>query len=196
MLSIPAAAAGAVFASLIAGTVSLIGLIISKEQKISEFRQNWIDELRNDIANLIARINSLHGSSRVPWKDVKDAWADTKDDLLGLNDVTGKIRLRLNPEEHTSKRILDTIEEIEAFFFRNGNGGSVGDPSALNVLQKRLVVETNAVLKAEWKRVKSGEPIYRIARLSALAVISSIVACSIAVLGYTTLVSGSYLFSR
>lgn len=30
--------------------MALLGLIISKEQKVSEFRQQWIDALREDIA--------------------------------------------------------------------------------------------------------------------------------------------------
>jgi hypothetical protein len=32
-------AVGAVFAALIAGVISLLGLVISKEHKVSEFRQ-------------------------------------------------------------------------------------------------------------------------------------------------------------
>jgi hypothetical protein len=39
MFGLPKEAAGAIFAALIAGLISLLGLIISKEQKISEFRR-------------------------------------------------------------------------------------------------------------------------------------------------------------
>lgn len=45
-------ALGAVLAAFLTGTVSFISLINSKEQKTSEFRQSWVDNLRNDIADL------------------------------------------------------------------------------------------------------------------------------------------------
>ena len=43
-----------ILVAFIAGIVSFIGLVISKENKISEFRQTWIDELRKDISDYIA----------------------------------------------------------------------------------------------------------------------------------------------
>jgi hypothetical protein len=52
MFGIPDQAVGAVIAAIIAGSIALLGLIISKEQKVSEFRQQWIDALRQDIAPL------------------------------------------------------------------------------------------------------------------------------------------------
>ena len=45
MFGIPDQAIGAIAAALIAGLISLLGLIISKEQKVSDFRQAWIDAL-------------------------------------------------------------------------------------------------------------------------------------------------------
>jgi hypothetical protein len=46
--------------AMIAGAFSLLGLVISKEQKVSEFRQTWIDALREDISELIAHANLIH----------------------------------------------------------------------------------------------------------------------------------------
>ena len=43
-------AGGLIVAAIIAGAVAFVSLIISKEQSISEFRQQWIDELRKDVA--------------------------------------------------------------------------------------------------------------------------------------------------
>jgi hypothetical protein len=48
------AAASAFVVAWVAGAFSLLGLLISKEQKVSEFRQAWIDALRADIAALVA----------------------------------------------------------------------------------------------------------------------------------------------
>jgi hypothetical protein len=41
------------FVALAGSAVTYIGLLISKESKTSEFRQEWIDALRNDIAEQI-----------------------------------------------------------------------------------------------------------------------------------------------
>jgi hypothetical protein len=50
--SLPAVAVGAIGTSIIAAMVSLVGLTVSKEQKVSELRQAWIDALRDDLAGL------------------------------------------------------------------------------------------------------------------------------------------------
>jgi hypothetical protein len=62
MFGLPDQAVGAVAAALIAGLISLLGLIISKEQKVSDFRQAWIDALRSDIAAVITHAQSIHGA--------------------------------------------------------------------------------------------------------------------------------------
>jgi hypothetical protein len=55
---------GAIVAALVAGLFSFFNLVLSKEQKLSELRQDWIDGLRNDLAEHIAAIQAigyLHG---------------------------------------------------------------------------------------------------------------------------------------
>jgi hypothetical protein len=99
MLGLPDVAIGAVFAAVVAGVVSLLGLIISKEQKTSEFRQAWIDTLRAEISALIAHANAIHaaevtGSSK---------WEMLRPDYIEINKAVGQVRLRLNPDEELSK---------------------------------------------------------------------------------------------
>jgi len=69
MVHVPDAAIGAVVAALIAGIVSLLGLIISKEQKTSEFRQAWIDALRCDLTAFLTQINAIHDATKVRYVD-------------------------------------------------------------------------------------------------------------------------------
>ena len=49
------AAVATIAAALVAGLVSFIVTVLSKEQKTSEFRQAWIDALRSDIADFVAK---------------------------------------------------------------------------------------------------------------------------------------------
>ena len=63
MPTLPKEAVGAVVAAIIAGLVAFYSLIISKEQTISGFRQQWIDALRADVAALVAYVVGIHGES-------------------------------------------------------------------------------------------------------------------------------------
>ena len=170
MASIPDVAIGAITAALIAGLVSLLGLIVSKEQKVSDFRQAWIDDLRSEIALLIAHGNAIHGSLSVGWVNIADAWKDIRVDYVGINEAAGRIRLRLNPKEPESRQILKTIEELETILRPSLKAP---DYVKLNATEKRLVDETNAVLKSEWRRVKGGECVYQVAKYVALFVVVS-----------------------
>ena len=167
-IGIPDVAFGAIAAALIAGIVSLLGLIVSKEQKISDFRQAWIDRLRSEIALLITHGNAIHGSLSVGWANAADAWKDVRVDYVGINEAAGKIRLRLNPKEPASLKVLQTITEIEEIL-----KPSLEPPDyvRLNATEKRLVDEANAVLKSEWKRVRKGESSYRFSKYTALTVV-------------------------
>lgn len=44
---------GPIIAAMIAGFIAFIGMIITKENKVSEFRQAWINDFREEISYLI-----------------------------------------------------------------------------------------------------------------------------------------------
>jgi len=53
------ATASALTVAFIAGGFSLLCLIISKEQKTSDFRQTWIDALREDFTIYVAKVTII-----------------------------------------------------------------------------------------------------------------------------------------
>jgi hypothetical protein len=168
MPELPEAAVGAIAASLIAGLVSLLGLIISKEQKVSEFRQAWIDALREDIAAVIARVNSIHGALIAGYATSAERWEAIKDDFIGINEAAARAKLRLNPKETgPAQSVLEILDEQETIF----NAGAAPDFARLSALEKKLVAETQLLLKQEWKRVRSGELTFRVARWVAALVV-------------------------
>ena len=96
-----------VLAALIAGAVAFLGLLISKESKTSELRQNWIDGVRSDLADLIAHANSIHGSLAAgSGRPLAEQWAASSAHYTGINPATAMIRLRLNPKESQAKAVL------------------------------------------------------------------------------------------
>ena len=165
MLELPDIAIGAISAAIIASFFSFLGLIISKEQKTSEFRQAWIDALRSEIAQLISSANAIHGAMvSHRFESSASAWSVVREDFVTINEATAKIRLRLNPNEDLSKAVLGKIEEIEGMLAP----GASPDYSELNKREKELVSLASALLKDAWRRVKKGEATYRAAKWGVL----------------------------
>lgn len=182
MLTIPGVAIGAIAAALIAGLISLLGLIISKEQKTSEFRQAWIDSLRSELSLVIAHANAIHGASAANLGNLANAggsaselWKVVRQDFVGINEGTAKIRLRLNPREKQAQAVLGAIDELEQLL----SPGQMMNYVKINALEKHLVSEAQVLLKAEWTRVQEGEATYKVARFAALAIS---IACVIALI--------------
>jgi len=165
------AALSTVVAALIAGAFSFVGLTLSKEQKTSEFRQAWIDGLREDLAIFFAGARAMarateesrdhnargHGAANfalTPDKisDIRYRAAETK----------YRIQLRLNPREiihNELLRLIDAaIEEQNKFFTGSGDM-----ETTLNAIDKAAKY-VQPILKMEWERVKRGEVAFRVAR--------------------------------
>jgi hypothetical protein len=179
MFGLPDQAVGAVAAALIAGLISLLGLIISKEQKVSDFRQAWIDALRSDIAAVITHAQSIHGAYLAGHPSKAELWRSVREDFVGVNEAWARIRLRLNPKEEPSIAVLQVLKEHESVF----QGSGPPDLSRLENIDQRLLDTTQAVLKKEWTRVRSGERTYRISKWSAIV----IVVLSLLLLGWRVL---------
>ncbi len=131
-----------VLSSVIAASVAIIGLIVSKEGKTSEFRQQWIDSLRQDLSTLIA--NTLHRA--------EDEIQDEADAVKVCNEAVARIRLRLNPREKNSQQLLGCVTKMAAL-----NGVSTASHEELRRAANGVVAASQVVLKQEWSRVKRGE---------------------------------------
>jgi hypothetical protein len=141
----------AIGGAIIAAGVSLFSLINSKEAKISEFRQQWIDALREDLATLVSAVFESHGAD-----ESKRTEAFNKANL-----VTARIALRLNNGEDKSHDLQEKLDHL-----RDGlhDINVLYSETAFEQVETRANLAIDAgklLLKSEWKRVKSGEPTYR-----------------------------------
>ncbi len=144
---------GAIGAALIAAFVSLLGLIISKEAKVSDFRQNWVDALRSEITQFLVTINAIADASQANYHDY-----ESKLDRLGplvqrMNEASFTIGLRLNPHERNSKDVLKAINSLKGLIKPDGSL----DPKDVKPIERQLMEASGKLLKHEWKRVKRGE---------------------------------------
>lgn len=154
-------ALGAISAALIAGGISFISTVLAKDQKTSEFRQAWIDALRDDIAEEISLFITLTSTITAMLEDGKTKdeatayFLEKEDNFRKIEMVHARIMLRINPQEHT--QLLNLLRAVEEF---PKNRDSLLDHNKGQDLIERLTKESQTVLKNEWKRVKSGEAIF------------------------------------
>lgn len=159
--------------AFIAALASVLGLIISKESKVSEFRQNWIDGLRGNIAELIGHAAALQA---VKLMDVgsNDRLSISLAHFFGVNEAASKIRLRLNPKKDSHEPLLKALEKHESFFSKPVEDF---DHDGIEKAEEALVLQGQILLKSVWEEVKVGEFTYRVSRACfIILLIASIVA--------------------
>lgn len=167
---------GAIVAAMVAGLVSFIVTILAKEQKTSEFRQAWVDALRQDLSDFAAASISLTDSLRLLAEQSASA-AEVRAHLLQerypevkqIEATRIRILLRLNPKEHV--KLTELIEEAYSY---SAARDEKADANAGSRLIKEFVTESQVVLKYEWKRVKRGETVFWVTKwLSLLVFVAS-----------------------
>lgn len=175
-------AVGAIAAALIAGFFSFLNLITSKEQKVSEFRQQWINELRQEIADHTAAVTYLsiaYGAYREKHPDDKDRLEFYDSVRESYEKVVGtftSISLRINPNEKNKRLAAINSEFLEALHKTRKLFNEVDLKESrlqCNVIREKSI----PLLKEEWKRVKRGELTYRVSKgVAALVLISGLIA--------------------
>jgi hypothetical protein len=170
---------GAILAAAITATVSFVSLVVSKEQKVSEFRQAWIDALRKEIAEFASSARRISSEqSVIDLKAMSGKIADTiaahnesvlradpfHANRLQMAQAYYAIRLRLNPDEADHTAVLRGLDKVYETL------SSESDATRFDKTVEGLdhvASEAQRVLKREWNRVKDGEPRYQRAVLVA-----------------------------
>ncbi len=137
---------------LIPVLVSYITYLIAKKQitnaGVTQFRQQWIENLRNSISDYISKAEFL--LLEIKTNQRNDQYLiDIYQELLKLR---YKIDLMLNPLEDDHKKIIDYLVKI-----RNGIYDKNVTVFALQTEISQLNEFTKKVLKMEWNVVKSGK---------------------------------------
>jgi len=169
-------AIGAVAAALVAGFFSFLNLVTSKEQKVSEFRQTWIDELRQEIARYTAAVTflsmsySAYKDKNQKDKDIFKFYETVRESYEQIVHAYTSISLRVNRNEKNERLrklnqdFIDALEEIRKLF----NEGKLKEA---RLHCDSLRDHSKPILKEEWKRVKKGELTYRVSKAIAGAIL-------------------------
>ncbi len=183
-------ALGAILSALIAGVVTFLITVLTKEQKISEFRQNWIDALREDISEFLGLIQSL--TSMIGFIKYQSGVDESKkfiesnhDNFSKVTTIYFRIALRLNPDEHQELRAA-----LKEMFSMLSGSVDLYDSKAIESLVQDVVAKSQTVLKKEWNRVKQGEKMFRISKYVALIII---VIAAIILIGIIAIILSKYI---
>lgn len=162
-------AMGTLLASLVAGVFSYLNMIVSKENKVSEFRLGWIDGLRNEVAEYTASIQNLSFIIDEYGDAQKPGTLESKENLDWIAEIVAqrtiaigcitKIRLRLNHKEVELNK--DSIERKLILAIQSARE-NLNDGEYEKVMDDAELIRVNAapLLKSSWETVKSGENRY------------------------------------
>ena len=177
-----------IVAALITGALSFVNLTMTKEQKTSEFRQSWIDCLREDLATYFSAIRTIARAHQAlyktgeKYKDQNFPWSDAQiaEQRQVALEVLYRIKLRLNPDEKEHEELLRLLNvALEAQ--RNMTKAQPSSDATVKAIDAASDY-ARPVLKTEWKRVKAGERAFRIARNWVTPIIIGVCLVFIAVL--------------
>ncbi len=167
---------GAIAAALIAGFFSFLNLVISKEQKVSEFRQAWIDSLRKDVSQYVASITYLAAANDI-WiqqerPNVLQHYESMRPSFVEAAQAFTSIILRLNPSDG-NKEIQQKTQDFLTIMNEVRDAVRNEDYKGAKPLADSLNKKIQPILKHEWERVKKGEAIYRFTKAVAILIIVS-----------------------
>ncbi len=187
---------GAVLAAAITAAASFVRLVVAKDQKVSEFRQAWIDGLRMELAEFASNARRLSSEERpIDLRRIGGTLLETitahneevlradpfHDNRLKMAEAYYTIRLRLNPDEPDHTAIFHHMNVV--YEVLSTESSSTCFEKTVVALDS-LSIEAQRVLKREWVRVRDGEVTYRKAIRIAKVMGIALAVCLAALLVY------------
>lgn len=179
---------GPIIAAMIAGFIAFIGMIITKENKVSEFRQAWINEFREEISFLIeaykkwAWHNKLYTTHlNIKLQPLDSEHEDPKASIQQLEYIE-TLKSHREKSQWYDQTIHDAKNEIERYKGRiklrlNSDITRRKEPEtnlnnlldeilrtknleSAEKLSDEIYLNSSLILSTEWRVVKRGEESY------------------------------------
>lgn len=176
-----------ILATFITGAFALVNMTLSKESKVSDLRQAWIDGIRNDLSIFFSGARFLAGALADD-RDRVDHNAETgelmpleivADRTIESQEAFYRIKLRLNAQESEHLELERLLESIIATWNRERVPDSKMPYEEMILAIDRAVKYSQSILKKEWERVKEGEKSYT--TLKKILTPIAIILCSVLV---------------
>ncbi|MGN7998894.1 hypothetical protein [Sphingomonas sp. 22176] len=151
----------------LAGLIAAMTAVIGKENKISEFRQAWIDAQRADLASICSQAEAYVAETDIAKKVERLATFDA---------ARARVELRENPRESEWAPIRAEIGSLRDEMIK-----SLPDKAAMKTHCTAILDGARWPLKANWSIVKTGEPWYRRFKASILVAVVAAVTLGVTV---------------
>lgn len=169
----------ALIASLITAMVALVNMTLTKELKTSEFRQAWINDLREDLSVFFACAKTFvrvtekqheYSESNGEESVSKISSEKVRDMRYQIEKAYTKIVLRLNHKECDHKKLVRLLKVV----ITKQNETPTNESDRMKIMQAidDAICHSRPLIKEEWDRVKSGEPGYKCFRKIVIGVIT------------------------
>lgn len=173
---------GSLSIALISSLSAYVSAVYNKENKISEFRHEWANELRDESSKLISKLNHLSvvSSAFMGKHDSKIALAEIVKDQYEhmimivelkseIKELSSKIRIRLNPKKLEDKGSIESIVsnkmiEIDSLINNFALDHERNGKASIDVEILNLENKLRELIKDNWEVVKSGESEYIFAK--------------------------------
>lgn len=164
--------------ALITGVISLVSLILSKEMKISDARLKWNEDLRAELAKMLAGLKYItkvaqvrleikgDNSRKLTDREKRDLRADLKEQYTEALRAMYHSKLFVDPgfvECQEYGKLIEGIKEIEKNFW-----SGCDNIDQLEKLYKEVESAALKVLVFNWNKVERGEKGFRRAKLGLL----------------------------
>lgn len=172
---------------------SFVNMLVSKDQKTTEFRQAWIDSLREEVAILVAKLGYLTTQVERLQTDPSQSHGKRNyleqygSDISEMASSFHKIQLRIkfDAKDENELALSNKLFEIEDYAqYENMNTEETAKKA------NELISIAQKLLKKEWERVKRGERSFYISKLAFIGlIILSVLIIAFLLSGYVQLPS-------
>ena len=128
---------------------AFISTLLSRFQKVSSFRQDWINSLRLTFADILLQCEKY---TDVAYQNTEEAYREK----IELVRAISKVKLFLNLKEGLSSSLIKKIDNIP-YEYVGKSGGSKAFASVKPEIEKVM----QDILKEEWNRVRDGEFLWK-----------------------------------
>lgn len=145
---------GAIFTAVIGASAATIGIAISKDAKLSELRQQWIDGLREDVSEFLAAQMDISDHVKYVLPSISSAvekWDKVSPKRFRANYLATKIKLRLDFKKESSRKLMEAISALISQSKLPQEDGTT--LTRVNGIQEL----TSYILEDAWHKVKRGE---------------------------------------
>lgn len=185
---------------IVTATFNYFNLVNTKEAKISEFRQKWVDNLREEVsaytANMASLLQLLNTALNLGNSDrnlvLSEHFKQNKSEYEALVKAYTSLQLRIHLRKNNTPTNEDLIDQAfhdkvkrtyDLFHALDMNSFSLANSEVSNLVKEieELNDKTNPLLKYHWERVKKGEKGFTTSKSIAFWVIITLLAALIIV---------------